>query len=94
MLAGAEGPRSSVPNFTFGPQSRFEKNLGCAVAAFETYGYRPQDEDIYLMYGEPGRMLGRFALHGDRTLFLFVFATSRPKLPATLEGQEALTASR
>jgi len=90
LLVGADGLHSSVRNLTFGPQSRFEKHLGYAVAAFETSGYRPRDEDIYLMYGEPGRMLGRFALHDNRTLFLFVFATSRPELPATLEAQKAL----
>jgi len=45
------------------------------VAAFEVRGYRPRDENVYVMYDEPGRMLGRFALHDDRTLFLFVFAT-------------------
>ena len=44
------------------------------VAAFEVRGYRPRDEDVYVIYGEPSRMLGRFALHDDRTLFLFVFA--------------------
>ena len=69
LLVGADGLHSSVRNLTFGPQSRFEKHLGYAVAAFETSGYRPRDEDIYLMYGEPGRMLGRFALHDNRTLF-------------------------
>src|SRR5262249_8575311 len=35
---------------------------------------RPRDDDVYVVYSEPTRMLGRFALHDDRTLFLFVFA--------------------
>jgi 2-polyprenyl-6-methoxyphenol hydroxylase-like FAD-dependent oxidoreductase len=90
LLIGADGLHSSVRNLAFGPQSRFEKHLGYAVAAFEAYGYRPRDEDIYLMYGEPGRMLGRFALHDNRTLFLFVFAARRAELPATLAAQKAL----
>ena len=34
------------------------------------------------MYGRPGWMLGRFTLHNDRTLFLFVFA-AESGLPAS-----------
>jgi 2-polyprenyl-6-methoxyphenol hydroxylase-like FAD-dependent oxidoreductase len=90
LLIGADGLHSSVRKLAFGPQSQFEKHLGYAVAAFEAYGYRPREEDVYLMYGEPGRMLGRFTLHEDRTLFLFVFAASRAELPTTLETQKAL----
>jgi 2-polyprenyl-6-methoxyphenol hydroxylase-like FAD-dependent oxidoreductase len=77
-----------VRKLAFGPQSGFEKRLGYAVAAFEASGYRPRDEDVYLMYGEPGRMLGRFTLHDNRTLFLFIFAASA--FPDTLEAQKAL----
>jgi hypothetical protein len=54
-----------VRKLAFGPQSGFEKRLGYAVAAFEALGYRPRDEDVYLMYGEPGRMHGRFTLHDN-----------------------------
>ena len=73
LVIGADGLHSNVRGLVFGPQDRFEKQLGYVVAAFEARGYRPRDEDVYLIYGEPGRMLGRFALHDDRTLFLFVF---------------------
>jgi hypothetical protein len=58
------------------PHASFEKYLGYVVAAFEVRGYRPRDEDVYVIYGQPGRMLTRFALDEDRTLFLFVFATN------------------
>jgi 2-polyprenyl-6-methoxyphenol hydroxylase-like FAD-dependent oxidoreductase len=88
LLIGADGLHSPVRKLTFGPQSGFEKRLGYAVAAFEASGYRPRDEDVYLMYGEPGRMLGRFTLHDNRTLFLFIFAASA--FPDTLEAQKAL----
>lgn len=44
------------------------------VAAFETAGYRPRDERVYVIHGVPGRQVARFALHQDRTLFLFIFA--------------------
>jgi 2-polyprenyl-6-methoxyphenol hydroxylase-like FAD-dependent oxidoreductase len=90
LLIGADGLHSSVRRLAFGPQSQFEKHLGYAVAAFEASGYRPRDEDVYLMYGKPGRMLGRFTLHDDRALFLFVFAASRADLPVTLRAQKAL----
>jgi 2-polyprenyl-6-methoxyphenol hydroxylase-like FAD-dependent oxidoreductase len=90
LLMGADGSHSSVRNLVFGPQSQFERQLGYAVAAFEARGYRHRDEDVYLMYAEPGRMLGRFTLHDDLTLFLFVFAARKAELPATLGAQKAL----
>ena len=90
LVIGADGLHSQVRNLVFGPQQKFERKLGYVVAAFEVEGYRPRDEDVYLMYGQPGRMLGRFTLHRDRTLFLFVFATGTEVLPSALEDQKAL----
>jgi 2-polyprenyl-6-methoxyphenol hydroxylase-like FAD-dependent oxidoreductase len=75
LVIGADGLHSNIHRLVFGSQDRFEKRLGYVVAAFEVKGYRPRDQNVYVIYGEPGRMLGRFALHDDRTLFLFVFAT-------------------
>jgi 2-polyprenyl-6-methoxyphenol hydroxylase-like FAD-dependent oxidoreductase len=89
LVVGADGLHSSVRKLAFGPQSWSERHLGYAVAAFEASGYRPRDDDVYLMYCEPGRMLGRFTLHEDRTLFLFVFTANRGELPVTLEAQKA-----
>ncbi|MGJ5023011.1 FAD-binding domain [Bradyrhizobium oligotrophicum] len=90
LVIGADGLHSRTRALAFGPQSSFEKHLGYAVAAFEARGYRPRDEDIYLMYGRPGRMLGRFTLRDDRTLFLFVFLSTREELPTTMDAQKAL----
>jgi 2-polyprenyl-6-methoxyphenol hydroxylase-like FAD-dependent oxidoreductase len=90
LLIGADGLHSSVRKLAFGPQPEFEKYLGYAVAAFEVFGYRPRDENVYLIYGAPGRMLGRFTLHDNRTLFLFVFAAKRAELPANVEAQKTL----
>ena len=81
LVIGADGLHSSVRRLVFGSQDRFEKQLGYVVAAFEVRGYRPRDEDVYVIHSEPGRMLGRFALHDDRTLFLFVFATDVDRSP-------------
>jgi 2-polyprenyl-6-methoxyphenol hydroxylase-like FAD-dependent oxidoreductase len=74
LVIGADGLHSRVRTLVFGPEDRFEKQLGYIAAAFEVRGYRPRDEEVYVIYCEPGRMIGRFALHDDRTLFLFVFA--------------------
>lgn len=73
LVVGADGLHSQVRRLVFGPTKTFERNLGYSVAAFEARGYRRRDENVYLMHNRPGRMIGRFALRDDRTLFLFVF---------------------
>jgi 2-polyprenyl-6-methoxyphenol hydroxylase-like FAD-dependent oxidoreductase len=90
LVIGADGLHSNVRSIVFGPQGRFEKRLGYVVAAFEVSGYRPRDEDVYLMYGQPGRMLGRFTQRDERTLFLFVFAADDDFLPTTLDARKAM----
>ena len=85
LVIGADGLHSTVRNLVFGSQRRFEKQLGYVVAAFEARGYRPRDEDVYVMYNEPGRLLGRFALRDDRTLFLFVFTSEVDRSPVGLD---------
>ena len=74
LVIGADGLHSNVRALVFGSQERFERSLGYVVAAFEVHGYRPRDEEIYVIYSNPAQMLGRFALQGNRTLFLFVFS--------------------
>ena len=90
LVIGADGLHSTVRKLIFGSQSQFERHLGYIVAAFEARGYRPRDEDVYLIYGQPGRMVGRFTLCGDRTLILLVFAAGDAALPVTLEAQKAM----
>lgn len=90
LVIGADGLHSTVRQLAFGPSAQFEKDLGYMVAAFEVEGYRPRDDDAYLIYGEPGRMIGRFTLRDDRTLFLLVFAAADVALPATLAEQKTL----
>ena len=90
LVIGADGLHSCTRTLVFGPQPKFERHLGYTVAAFEACDYFPRDDDVYLMYGQPGRMIGRFTLRDSRTLFLFVFATEGEKLPATLDAQKAL----
>jgi 2-polyprenyl-6-methoxyphenol hydroxylase-like FAD-dependent oxidoreductase len=96
LVVGADGLHSKVRGLIFGPQERFEKQLGYVVAAFETTGYRPRNEDVYMMFGEPGRMVGRVSLRDDRTLFLFVLtADTTPGAALTdLAAQKAILHTR
>lgn len=90
LVIGADGLHSAVRKLVFGRRAQFEKHLGYGVAAFEVAGYRPRDEEVYLVYGQPGRMVGRFTLRDDRTLFLLVFAAEDASLPATLDAQKGM----
>jgi 2-polyprenyl-6-methoxyphenol hydroxylase-like FAD-dependent oxidoreductase len=81
LLVGAGGIHSPVRDLVFGPESRFETDLGYRVAAFEAHGYQPRDELVYLAYTTPGRMLARFAMRDEKTLFLFVFTTAHMSGP-------------
>lgn len=81
LVVGAGGIHSPVRGLVFGPESNFEADLGYRVAAFEVEGYRPRDELVYLAYTTPGRMVSRFAMHGEKTLFLFVFTADHMSGP-------------
>lgn len=74
LLVGADGLHSTIRKLVFGPQRQFEKELGYVVAACEVTGYSPREELVYVSYTTPGKQVARFALRGDRTLFLFIFA--------------------
>ncbi|WP_370332629.1 FAD-binding domain [Mycolicibacterium hippocampi] len=73
LVIGADGLHSNVRRLVFGPDEDFEHYLGCKVAACVVDGYRPRDELVYVTYNTPGRQVARFALRGDRTMFLFVW---------------------
>ncbi|GAB3217004.1 FAD-binding domain [Mycolicibacterium hippocampi] len=73
LVIGADGLHSNVRRLVFGPDEAFEHYLGCKVAACVVDGYRPRDELVYVTYNTPGRQVARFALRGDRTMFLFVW---------------------
>ncbi len=77
LVVGADGLHSSVRKLAFGPESRFERDIGYRVAAFEVDGYRPRDELVYVSHTAPGRQISRFSERHGRTLFLFVFAAER-----------------
>ena len=49
-------------------QDHFEKRISVyQAAAFETIGYRARNEGMYIMFSDPGRMVGRVTLRDDRT---------------------------
>ncbi len=79
LVIGADGLHSNVRRLAFGDERGFVRYLGCHVAACVVEGYRPRDELIYVTHNAPGRQAARFALRGDRTLFLFVFRASAPE---------------
>lgn len=65
LVIGADGLHSNVRKLVFGPQAQFETELGYRVAAFQSQGYRPRDEDVYVLHNEPGWMLGRVTLRNE-----------------------------
>ncbi|HEY6905738.1 MAG TPA: FAD-binding domain [Candidatus Acidoferrales bacterium] len=94
LVVGADGLHSRVREIVFGPENRFEKYLGCKVAALEVAGYRPRDELVYVLHTEVHQQVGRFTMRGDRTLFLFTFADADPVGPGDLSAQKALLRKR
>jgi 2-polyprenyl-6-methoxyphenol hydroxylase-like FAD-dependent oxidoreductase len=89
LVIGADGLHSQVRKLAFGPQGRYEKDLDYRVAAFDTTAYRPRDEAVYIVHSAPGRQVGRFTLHDDRMLFLFIFHRGEPD-EQVLEAQKKI----
>lgn len=94
LVIGADGLHSNIRKLVFGAQTQFEIALGYWVAAFETRGYRPRDEDVYVLHNEPGRMIGRVTLSDDRCLFLFVFADGNDADSLDIAAQKRLLHAR
>ncbi|MFY9690359.1 MAG: FAD-binding domain, partial [Candidatus Acidiferrales bacterium] len=96
LVVGADGLHSRIRELIFGGQSQFEKYLGYKVAAFSIAGYRPRDELAYVMFTEVGQQVARFAMRGDRTMFLLTFADPAPDGTAAgdLATQKALLRTR
>jgi len=94
LVIGADGLRSNVRKLAFGSEPGFEKDLGYAIAAFEAEGYRPRDDDVYVLHNELGAMVGRVALRGDRTLFLLIFTSEGSAAPQGVAAQKAVLRER
>jgi 2-polyprenyl-6-methoxyphenol hydroxylase-like FAD-dependent oxidoreductase len=96
LVIGADGLHARVREIVFGAEQRFEKYLGYMVAGFQSDGYRPRDELVYLMFTELGQQVMRFSMRDDRTMFLFTFADCEPggAFANDLESQKALLRAR
>ena len=90
LVIGADGLHSNVRRLAFGPERDFEHYLGCRVAACVVEGYRPRDELVYVTHNVPGKQVGRFALRGDRTMFVFIFRAPREPVPEDQAAQKAI----
>jgi len=93
LVVGADGLHSGVRELAFGPINRFEKYLGCKVAAFTAQDYLPRDEDVYMLHSQVGGQVARFSMRGNRTMFLFTLADQNPAI-GTLEDQKRLLHAR
>jgi 2-polyprenyl-6-methoxyphenol hydroxylase-like FAD-dependent oxidoreductase len=77
LVIGADGQHSAIRRLAFGPEARFERDIGYRVAAFEADSYAPRNELVYVSHAKPGRQLARFAERDGRTMFLFVFTAEQ-----------------
>ena len=73
LVVGADGLHSQIRSLVFGSEAKFERPLGCCVAALTLSRYRPRDELTYLSYTVPKRQVFRMALTEDVSMFLFIF---------------------
>jgi 2-polyprenyl-6-methoxyphenol hydroxylase-like FAD-dependent oxidoreductase len=89
IVVGADGLHSQVRKLIFGPEELFEKDLGYRFAVFESAGYAPRDQDVYVIHSATSRQIARFALRDGRTLFLLVF--KKELLNGTEPGSTAET---
>jgi 2-polyprenyl-6-methoxyphenol hydroxylase-like FAD-dependent oxidoreductase len=94
LVVGSDGLHSHVRRLVFGPEEEFETFMGITVAAFDVEGYRPRDELVYVMHTEVGRQVGRFAMNGDTTLFLFTFRDDGRAVTEGAEAQHAVLRAR
>ncbi len=94
LVVGTDGLHSRVRELVFGEENRFEKYLGYKVAVFEAKGYRPRDELVNVMYTEVKQQVARFAMYGDRTMFVFIFKDDDPGGSDNVPVQKALLRKR
>lgn len=81
LVVGADGLHSEVRQLAFGTQPGTELYLGYCVASFGVPAYPYRDESTYVGHTMPGRQIARYALRGNRTVFLFIWVEEeRPVL--------------
>ena len=93
LVVGADGLHSRVRRLVFGPQERFETNLGLVACAFDVVGYRPRDDLVTMLYAEVGFQLVRLSLPDDVTMFL-ITARHEGDVPENPAAQQSLLRER
>jgi 2-polyprenyl-6-methoxyphenol hydroxylase-like FAD-dependent oxidoreductase len=73
LVVGADGLHSRVRRLAFGPDDRYERDLGIGVAAFDIDGYLPRDENVAVAHTEVGFQAVRLAMRDGATMFLVTF---------------------
>ncbi len=72
VVIGADGVHSNVRHLAFGPESRFSRFLGYAVAAFRAPNRYPVGQS-FKIYQEPDRQAGFYPLSAETMDAVFVF---------------------
>lgn len=91
IVIGAEGLHSRTRELIFGSEDRFERFMGYSFAAFTIPGYAARSPDVYVIYGEPGRSILRFAQDDGSTLILLIWKdAAHLPLPHDRAGEVAL----
>ncbi|HEY2816295.1 MAG TPA: FAD-binding domain [Casimicrobiaceae bacterium] len=86
LIVGADGLHSEVRALAFGPESQFERFLGCYIAAFRVRGYPHRDQLTYVSHTERRRQAGRVSLRNGETLVLLVWRVE-PDSPPVARGR-------
>ncbi|HVV46361.1 MAG TPA: FAD-binding domain [Bryobacteraceae bacterium] len=92
VVAGADGLHSKVRALTFGPEPKFERFLGCYIAAFRIRGYPHRDALTHVSHTERRRQAARVSLRDGETLVLFVWRPEHmeSEAPRGREEQQAI----
>jgi 2-polyprenyl-6-methoxyphenol hydroxylase-like FAD-dependent oxidoreductase len=92
VIVGADGLHSKVRALAFGPESQFERFLGCYIAAFRIQSYPHRDELTHVSHTVRRRQAARVSLRGGETLVLFVWHPERidAEVPRDREEQQAI----
>ncbi len=94
VVVGADGLHSAVRALAFGPESQFERFLGCCVAAFRVCGYAHRDELTHVSHTVRGRQVGRVSLRDGETLVLLVWRPDPPQADVPRDREQQQVAVR
>ena len=94
VVVGADGLHSGVRALAFGPESQFERFLGCYIAAFRIRGYPHRDDLTHVSHTVRRRQAGRVSLRNDETLVLLVWRADPAETGIPRGRQDQLAAVR